>query len=67
MDNLARKQFEFHHKKASQLQREWESRKAAGEKRLKKMQDELQTDLNRISDQIRGHLDKANQIESQTL
>lgn len=58
-DKLIEMQVKFHLDKASQLEREYQTRKTAGEKRLLKSEHELELELSRIQDQIKAHRTKA--------
>lgn len=59
VDKLANKKAKLHLDRAFQLEREWQSRKSAGERRIQKMEEELKQDLLRIRTQIDGHREKA--------
>jgi hypothetical protein len=64
MDKLSQKQIEFHLNKVSLLERELETRKSAGEKRIQKAEAELRLELDRLRDQINGHLGKVENLRN---
>ena len=49
----------FHLDKAAQLKKAWEAKKSAGEKRIWKMQEELDGELKRLETEIGHHEEQA--------
>jgi hypothetical protein len=61
-DKLDLRQIKFHCDKVLHLEKEWENRKLAGEKRILKMENELRMELERLQKQIDSHRQKAGDI-----
>lgn len=51
--------YQFHIDKATQLQKELDTRRNEGNKRLWKQEEELRMQLERLQNQINSHLEKA--------
>jgi len=64
MDKLQQIQIKFHLDRISILRRELDQRKTAGEKRIWKQQNELESELTRLEEQIKQHEEKIVELKS---